>query len=508
MIINIFSNFLNDNLYSIIDNLYQIKSKTFKFEQIFKHLESNRYSNINNVIFIEKKYLEGLIFKKFVQLINNSKSNNIIIPFDLEITNIQPELLNNENDLWIKHIRKTTKIISMNEIIKKFNNNYINWKKWYLSKSPFTADFEIFLSKKIFETIKIINGERKKAIFIDLDDTIWGGTLAEVKYHNLKIGGIDPLGEAFLDFQKLLKKYSETGIILGIISRNYERSAIEAINKHPEMHLKINDFAGWRINHNNKSENIIELAKEIKIGLDSIVFLDNNYYERLEVKNKIQDITIPEIDSPYNYCSVLKNVNLLSYISLTKEDLSRSKQYHQIKKSKNKYKSHSEWLKSINTQIILEKFSNLNLERYFQMFNKINQLNLSTRRLNKEIIRKISKTKNNFFLSIKQTDKYVDLGIIGIITYSKYKDSVIFKDFLFSCRALGRNAEKLVLQFIIKKIFNNKNIKKIYFNYKKTKKNLLMKTLLDELNIPDNLTISRNSYKVIMDNYIKIIDKS
>jgi FkbH-like protein len=510
MNINIFSNFLNTNICSTFYNLYKVRAESFKFEEIFSYINKNK--NKNNIIFIEKKYLEGELFKKFIQIINKKNNTNLIIPFDFKISDIDPLFMNNKSNLLINKISDQNKIIDINEIIKNYNNSYINSKKWYLSKSPFTTEFEIFLTKKIFEIILLIKGQRKKAIFLDLDDTIWGGTLAEEKYYNLKIGGIDSVGEAFLDFQKLLKKYSETGIILGIISRNYEKIAIEAIKKHPEMHLKITDFAGWKINHKNKSKNIIELAKEINISTDSVVFLDNNYYERIEVKNQIKDITVPELgEDPYNYCSIVKNVTSLSYINLSKEDLLRSKQYFKIRTAENNkknYKSHAEWLKSIGTQITIEKFSNLNLERYFQMFNKINQINLSSRRLNKADIEKISKTKNNFFLSIRQKDKYADLGIIGIITYCKVYDNIFIKDFLFSCRALGRGTEKTFLKFIIEKIFKNNNIKRISFNYKKTEKNTLLTNLLKDLKVTKDHSLLKTIKKFDIDNSIKIIDKS
>lgn len=510
MKINIFSSFLSDNICSVIKNLYKVKCHSFKLENFLSDIQNNKENN--NIIFIEKKYLEGRFFRKFSQIINKNDATNIIIPFDLNVADINSLFSNSECSSWIKKLNNKNKVININEIIKSFNNSYINWKKWYLSKSPFTTEFEIFLSKRIFGTLFLIKGQRKKAIFIDLDDTIWGGTLAEEKYYNLKIGGIDPLGEAFLDLQKLLKKYSETGIILGIVSRNDEKTAIQAIKNHPEMHLKISDFAGWRINHKNKSKNIIELAKEIKISTDSVVFLDNNYYERIEVKNQIKDITVPELgEDPYNYCSILKNITSLSYVNLSQEDLFRSKQYFKIREAENKkkkYKSHSEWLKSIGTQITIEKFSTLHLERYFQMFNKINQLNLSSRRLNINDINKISKTKDNFFLSIRQKDKYADLGIVGIITYSKITNNVFFKDFLFSCRALGRGTEKTVLTFIIEKIFKDKNIKKISFCYKKTKKNSLMKNLLKELKVTKDYSLLRNIKKFDIENSIKIVDKS
>jgi FkbH-like protein len=508
MKLNIFSSFLNENICSIIYNLYKIKINGHKYEKIFSHLQKNDNQDYDNIIFIEKKYLNEPTFKNLVQLINKNKSTNLIIPFDLEISNVPSVFIKNECDLWKKDLIKKNMIINFDEIVKNFNNNYISWRKWYLSKSPFTAEFEIFLSKKIFETIKVIKGERKKAIFIDLDDTIWGGTLAEEKYYNLKIGGIDPLGEAFLDFQKLLKKYSDTGIILGIISRNFEKDALIAIKKHPEMHLKIDDFSGWKINHNKKSQNIIELAKEIKIGTDSIVFLDNSYYERIEVKNNIKDITVPELDDPYNYCSILKNTTSLSYTNLTNEDLVRGKQYQQIQKindKKKNYNSHSEWVKSIGTQITFKRFSILNLERYFQMFNKINQLNLSSRRLNRDNIKKISMKKSNFFFSISQQDKYVDLGIIGIIIYRKTNYHVTVTDFLFSCRALGRGTEKLVLQFIINKIFKKWKIKEIYFNYKKTEKNILMRNLLEELKVSKKNFSLKNKRKLDIENSVKII---
>ena len=174
--------------------------------------------------------------------------------------------------------------------------------------------------------IELINGKRKKAIFLDLDDTLWGGTLAEIGYKKLNLGGINAEGEAFKKLQHTIKKFQKTGIILGIISRNDEKTALEAIKKHPEMILKRKDFAGWKINQKNKSENILSLCKELNIKPNSVVFVDNSKYEREEVRAKIPDVLVPDLEEvPFNYFNELKNLRELSFFNLSKEDLNRLK---------------------------------------------------------------------------------------------------------------------------------------------------------------------------------------
>ena len=512
--INIISNINTENINQSLANLLGREIKNINYLDINKNLKKYNKLNQINIILINFSEIQTNYLSQILKTINNSKSLNIIFSLNFE-TNII-EGLNYLNDYENKiniinrnFIKRPENFyfFKIENLINIFNNQSFSYKRWFLIKNPFSIEFEIFLSQKIFEIYKVIGGKRIKAIFVDLDDTLWGGTLSEVGENNLNIGQLNPVGETFKNFQALIKNFSKTGIILGIISRNYEKVAINAIKKNVEMILKVEDFAGWKINHLNKSDNIIDLCKELNLLPESVLFIDNSSYEINEARSKIPSLnTLCLGDNVFEFNALLKKRMDLMYTKLSDEDLMRKKNYQdllQIKKNKKNYKNHYDWLKDLNMSAKIEKFNKKYLERYFQMYNKINQINLSSRRLLKQQINKENQTKGGqYFYTLQIEDKMTNLGIIGLIKLKISKNILVVEDFLFSCRALGRDLEKFFLNFIIEKHLNNK-IKKIKFNFKQTVKNQLCKDILNDLKInkKNNFTISRIRVNKDIQNY-------
>src|SRR5207244_12283525 len=138
------------------------------------------------------------------------------------------------------------------------------------------------------------NWQGRKVVILELDDTLWGGIVGEVGWQDIKLGGHDPAGEALVDFQRELKALTRRGILLAIVSKNEESVAMEAIAKHPEMVLKLDDFAGWRINWRDKAENIHALMNELNLGLDSAVFIDDSAVERARVRETLPALFVPD----------------------------------------------------------------------------------------------------------------------------------------------------------------------------------------------------------------------
>ena len=367
-------------------------------------------------------------------------------------------------------------------------------------KSPFSNEFYTEAVLDVVSIFKTLKGLSKKLLVLDLDNTLWGGIVGEVGWRNLRIGGHDYLGEAFKDFQYKIKSLKNYGILLALCSKNNESTALEAIEKHPEMVLKLDDFVSYKIDWNNKAENILDIAKELNIGLQSVVFLDDTPYERAYVKESLPEVTVPNLPSdPVNYSSFLSKLRYFDTSFISKEDKKRADLYKsefKREKIKQNLKSDSEWLKTLELKITVENAKSENLPRTHQLLNKTNQMNLSTRRLSEKELNSWTNKSSNKLWTIRAKDKFGDYGIIGILSISIKNKSAKLEDFILSCRVVGRDIEKVMIEFV-KDYCQNAKIEKIKGKYLKTKKNVLLFENFNKLNLIDK---NKYSFEIIANN--------
>jgi FkbH-like protein len=383
--------------------------------------------------------------------------------------------LNFINDQVANSLKKLKNISFINsKFILEQNNSDFNPKYWYAAKIPFSQKVFEVASIKIQKIIDSLQGKYIKLIIIDLDNTIWGGTIGDKGWQNIILGGHSVNGEAFQDFQKKLKALNRLGIQLAISSKNDEKVAINGITKNKNMILKKNDFATWRINWQDKAKNINEIIKELNLTNDSVLFIDDNINERERVKKAIKDIKVP--NWPNDPCSYVKSLSDLDYFNysneLTEEDLSRTRYYKQNikrKKIKDTFVSEDKWLKSLNTKVIFKKIDRSNLQRILQLVNRTNQMNLSTRRLDQVQLNTLKNNKNNLSLSCKVEDKFGEMGIVGFFNVEIKNKKASVKDFILSCRAFGRGIEDTMI-YQISKLLIKKKIFFLELKYKKTEK--------------------------------------
>ena len=361
-----------------------------------------------------------------------------------------------------------------------------NSKLWYLMKNPFSNDFfkEAILDLENLYTSII--GQNKKLLILDLDNTLWGGIVGDVGWKNLRLGGHDHLGEAFQDFQTKIKSLSKNGLLLALASKNDEAVAVEAIKKHPEMILSMNDFVTHKINWDDKAKNITEIVDELNIGLQSVVFFDDNPAERDRVKKTLPEVFVPELPiDPTDYFTFLSKLRCFDTTHISAEDKVRGKLYKVENKRtllKKKIKSLSQWIETLELEILIENIKKENKPRCLQLLNKTNQMNLSTRRLNEqEFVNWINKN-SNYLWTVRAKDKFGDYGIIGILSLSMKDKVVHIVDFILSCRVVGRCIENVLIEFV-KDFCRHNKISKINGKYKKTKKNSLIYEFLKKLNI-------------------------
>jgi FkbH-like protein len=329
-------------------------------------------------------------------------------------------------------------------------------RMWYMSKTPYSVELFKEAALEIRSTVRALTGQTKKLIVLDLDDTLWGGVVGDLGWQNLRIGGHDPVGEAFKDFQLALQALKRKGVLLGIVSKNEESTALEAIGSHPEMALRKDDFAGWRINWQDKAQNIADLATELNLGLQSVVFIDDNPAERARVQEALPEVLVPDWPlNPMEYPLALEKLRCFDKAEVTAEDGQRSAMYVLERKRRAvraEVGSLDQWLETLEVRVLVEGVNPANLERVTQLLNKTNQMNLSTRRLTRDELWDWTRQPENKMLAFRVADKFGDYGLVGIGSFSNQSEGAadaVLVDFILSCRAMGREVERAMMHVLL-----------------------------------------------------------
>ena len=326
-------------------------------------------------------------------------------------------------------------------------------KLWYMGKLPFHLSVFEQAASDIKAAIQALTGLTRKLIVVDLDDTLWGGIVGDVGWEQLRLGGHDSVGEAFVDFQRALKSLKRRGILLALVSKNDEAVALEAIRKHSEMVLKEEDFVGWRINWQDKARNIADLVADLNLGLQSTVFIDDNPFERARVREALPEVLVPEWpEDKLAYTSTLLSLRCFDTPSRTAEDAARTEMYVSDRKReelRTQVSSLDEWLLSLGLRVRIERLNAANLARTTQLLNKTNQLNLSTRRLTEPELTQWAETNGNWLWTLSVSDRLGDAGLTGIL--SLQADGTVGRvvDFVLSCRVMGRRVEETMVHLAV-----------------------------------------------------------
>ncbi len=309
---------------------------------------------------------------------------------------------------------------------------------------------------------------------LDLDGTLWKGVVGDVGWENLVLGGHDPEGEALVDFQRQLKALTRQGILLGVVSKNEEAVALHAINNHPEMVLRQNDLAGWRINWNDKAENIAELTAELNLGLQSVVFIDDNPVERDRIRHALPEVLVPEWPNDILlYPSSLAGMRCFDAPSLSAEDRQRSSFYsaeHNRRRDRAQMRSVDDWLKTLETVVTVEPLTAENLPRAAQLLNKTNQMNLTTRRMSDAELIQWSAIPGRWCWAIRVEDKFGTAGLTGLLSVESSDDELTIVDFVLSCRVMGRKVEETMLNVAVEHA-RGEDLKTIVATYLASPKN-------------------------------------
>lgn len=325
-----------------------------------------------------------------------------------------------------------------------------NPRGWFLGKMAASNAVLREAAADIKAAWRGVLGQGRKLVILDLDNTLWGGVVGEVGWEQLRLGGHDPVGEAFVAFQRGLRQLNRRGIVLALASKNDEQVALAAIERHPEMVLKAQDFAGWRINWRDKAENIAALVGELNLGLDATVFIDDHPAERARVAAALPAVLVPEWPTdPLLYLQALQRLRCFDAPALSAEDAARAALYaaeRLRRQSCEQVGAVDEWLATLGIVIEIEPLGSHNLLRAAQLLNKTNQMNLSTRRLTEGELTSWAQQGQRSVWAFRLADRFGDAGLTGLLSLEIEGAHARVVDFLLSCRVLGRKLEECMLR--------------------------------------------------------------
>ena len=357
---------------------------------------------------------------------------------------------------------------------------------------------------RIVETIAAQRGTFHKCLILDLDNTLWGGVIGDDGIEGIQLGHGLGIGRAFTDLQLWAKKLQQRGIILCIVSKNDEAVAKQPFLNHPDMVLRLDDIAVFIANWQTKVDNIRAIQQVLNIGFDSMVFLDDNPFERAIVREHIPGITVPELpEDPAEYLEYLYSLNLFETASASEVDNKRTRQYQQEAqrmKIKSTFANEHEFLESLGMQATVEPFNTFNTPRVAQLTQRSNQFNLRTVRYSEDDIKQLAQAPEVIDMAFSLKDRFGDHGLIAVVVMRPLDaESLLVDTWLMSCRVLKRGMECFTLNQMVEAA-RSRGYKRIVGEYLPTPKNGMVANHYPELGFQP-LEADKAHWVLTLDNY-------
>ena len=461
-VIIIFTSFVNlNNLPDITDNADSVQEKLIA--------EYNRYLQIWESL--TKKFSAVIIQNNFDLPFSAALGNFDAaatygtIPFVEELNRLFANYAQSHGNFFIHDLHGLSARIGL----EKWHNRF----QYHAYK--FAMNYEVMpkVALNLSKIIRAVFGKNKKCLVLDLDNTLWGGVIGDDGLENLQIGHETPAAEAFTEFQKYVLKLKRRGVILAVCSKNDEDVAKSGFT-HPDSVLKFEDFAAFYANWQPKNENIAAIAAELNIGIDSLVFIDDNPAERQIVRDTLPEVAVPEVDAAdiFSYIHAIEGAGYFEPLTISDDDLKRNDTYRENKQRQNlaaSVSNYDDFLISLNMHAEIASFKPIYFDRIAQLTNKTNQFNLTTRRFTRAEIEQIAADSRYITLYGRLEDKFGDNGLISVIIGEKRNDEVHVNLWLMSCRVLKRGMEFAMLDELVKRCGDCKKIIGYYFPTKKNK---------------------------------------
>ena len=331
--------------------------------------------------------------------------------------------------------------------------------QWNMAKLPFSNAFIPLYADHVARLLAALRGKSRRCLILDLDNTLWGGVIGDDGLEGIKLAQGDAVGEAYLTVQRLALGLRDRGVILAVSSKNDDEVARTPFRKHPEMLLREEHFAVFQANWNDKASNIKAIANELSLGLESMVFLDDNPVERNLVRRELPQVAVPELpDDPALFARTLAAAGYFEAITFSAEDAQRAGLYadnaRRVALQKQAIDLDS-YLESLEMEITFQPFDQVGHARITQLINKSNQFNLTTRRYTEAEVIAVEQKAEYFTLQVRLKDRFGDNGMVSVVICRPSKlDSIsepvwYIDTWLMSCRVLGRRVEDMVLREIL-----------------------------------------------------------
>jgi FkbH-like protein len=345
---------------------------------------------------------------------------------------------------------------------------------WNLAKLPFANELVALYADHVARIIAALRGKSRKCLVLDLDNTVWGGVIGDDGLDGIRIAQGDPVGEAYRSVQQLALALRQRGIVLAVSSKNTDEVARAPFRQHPEMLLREDHIAVFQANWDDKARNIRTIADALSLGLDALVFLDDNPVERGLIRRELPQVAVPELpDDPALYARILAAAGYFESLGFSDEDRKRADFYRDNARRhglRDQATDLTSYLASLEMEITFQPFDSVGRARIAQLINKSNQFNLTTRRYSETEVAQVERAPDCFTLQVRLSDTFGDNGMISVIICRARGDAWEIDTWLMSCRVLGRGVEDMVLREILQHA-RERGIARLIGVYRPTERN-------------------------------------
>jgi FkbH-like protein len=360
----------------------------------------------------------------------------------------------------------------------------VDLRNYYVSKQHFSFEFLPSLCLALARQVGVHAGLARKCVVLDLDGTVWGGTLADDGAERLVLGPDSAEGEAFCDFQRYLLQLKQRGVLLAVCSKNDPRDARAAFERHPHMLLKLEDIACFVANWEDKAANVLSIAQTLNIGLDAMVFVDNSAEERHRVRGALPAVHVLELpEDPADYARSLDAGAYFELAELTSEAAARALSFaeeRQRMETQSTFLDYDAYLRSLQLCATLGPIDGGNLARACELIKRTNQFNLRTVRHSEAELRRLLSSSDNAGFQVSLADRFGSYGIIALVLLTRESDALFIDTWLMSCRVLNKGVERLVLARILREA-KARGAGRVLGEYRPSAKNGMVRDLYPRL---------------------------
>ncbi|MFG5120819.1 HAD-IIIC family phosphatase [Methylorubrum sp. POS3] len=357
---------------------------------------------------------------------------------------------------------------------------------WLRAKQEIAPAAAPFYGDLVARMLAARRGLSRKALVLDLDNTVWGGVVGDDGPANLVLGPGSAEGEAFAAFQTYARDLSRRGIVLAVVSKNDAANALEAFEHHPEMVLRPGEIAAFVANWDDKAANLRRVAERLGLGLDALVFVDDNPYERDRVRTALPEVAVPELPPDVSgYADRIAQAGYFEALGVTSEDRARSGHYAARREVEAQRSDLPAYLAGLEMRLLWRPFTPADLPRIVQLINKTNQFNLTTRRIDEGEAAALLTDPDTLALSFRLIDRLADNGIIGVIIGRRSGTDLIVETWLMSCRVIGRGVEAAMCDVLVAAA-RDRGVDRLIGLYRPSPKNGMVRDLYPRLGFVDH----------------------